>query len=219
MSDGSPFVIWGSAGHAKVLLDLLRTRGAQLVALFDNHQGSTSIATGVPLYVGWDGFRYWIDEHPLLKNASAAIAIGGSRGLDRQEIARRLMAHGLALPTLIHPMSSVSPSARWGHGSQILAQTVVASDVVMGDVCIVNHNATVDHECNLGNGVHVAPGATLCGCVCIGDNTFVGAGAVVLPRLTIGQNVIIGAGAVVTKDVPDDVVVVGNPAKPTRQYG
>lgn len=47
----------------------------------------------------------------------------------------------------------------------------------------------------------------------IGDNVFLGANAVVLPGVTIGNNVIIGAGSVVTKDIPNGMVVAGNPAK------
>lgn len=47
----------------------------------------------------------------------------------------------------------------------------------------------------------------------IGNNVFVGAGAIVLPGVTIGNNVVIGAGSVVTKDVPDNSVVIGNPAR------
>lgn len=47
----------------------------------------------------------------------------------------------------------------------------------------------------------------------IGKNVFLGANAVVLPGVTIGDNAIIGAAAVVTKDIPSDVVAIGNPAK------
>lgn len=53
----------------------------------------------------------------------------------------------------------------------------------------------------------------------IGDNCWLGAGVIVLPGVTIGNNVIVGAGAVVTKDVPDNVVVVGNPARIIRRLG
>lgn len=49
--------------------------------------------------------------------------------------------------------------------------------------------------------------------ICIGDNVFIGANSTVLPGVTIGSNIVIGAGSVVTKDVPDNVVVAGNPAK------
>lgn len=53
----------------------------------------------------------------------------------------------------------------------------------------------------------------------IGNNCWLGAGAIVLPGVTIGHNVVVGAGAVVTKDVPDNVVVAGNPARIIRHLG
>lgn len=49
--------------------------------------------------------------------------------------------------------------------------------------------------------------------ITVGDNVWIGGGAIVLPGVTIGDNSVIGAGAVVTKDVPANVVVVGNPAR------
>ena len=52
----------------------------------------------------------------------------------------------------------------------------------------------------------------------IGNNVFVGAGSIILPGVTIGDNVVIGAGSVVTKDIPSNVVVAGNPAKPIATY-
>ncbi|MER7545066.1 sugar O-acetyltransferase [Actinomadura sp.] len=52
--------------------------------------------------------------------------------------------------------------------------------------------------------------------IVIGDNVWLGGGAIVLPGVTIGANSVIGAGSVVTKDVPPDVVAVGNPAKVIR---
>ena len=96
----------------------------------------------------------------------------------------------------------------------MLAQAVVAAGSKLGAACIVNHKASVDHECILGDGVHLAPGATVCGCVTVGNNVMIGAGSVVLPRLKIGPDSIIGAGSVVTKDVPARSVIVGNPGRP-----
>lgn len=51
----------------------------------------------------------------------------------------------------------------------------------------------------------------------IGKNCWLGAGVVVLPGITIGDNVVVGAGSVVTKDLPSDVVAVGNPCKVLRE--
>ncbi len=52
--------------------------------------------------------------------------------------------------------------------------------------------------------------------ITIGDNVWLGGGVIVCPGVTIGDNSVIGAGAVVTKDIPADVVAVGNPARVVR---
>ncbi|HIT90210.1 MAG TPA: sugar O-acetyltransferase [Candidatus Merdenecus merdavium] len=53
----------------------------------------------------------------------------------------------------------------------------------------------------------------------IGNNVWIGAGVVVLPGVTIGDNTVIGAGSIVTKDIPANVVAVGNPCKVLRSIG
>ena len=64
-----------------------------------------------------------------------------------------------------------------------------------------------------------ALGYSRIGLVNIGSNVFIGAESVVLPGVTIGDNVVIGAGSVVTKDIPSNVVAVGNPCKVMREVG
>lgn len=53
----------------------------------------------------------------------------------------------------------------------------------------------------------------------IGNNCWIGAGAIILPGVTIGENTVIGAGSVVTKDIPANVVAVGNPCRILRPIG
>ncbi|GAB7036882.1 sugar O-acetyltransferase [Catenuloplanes niger JCM 9533] len=53
--------------------------------------------------------------------------------------------------------------------------------------------------------------------IVIGDNVWLGSGAIVLPGVTIGENTVVGAGAVVTRDLPPNVVAVGNPARVVRE--
>jgi len=73
------------------------------------------------------------------------------------------------------------------------------------------------HNVKIGNNVTLTQGVTI-GDIrgespTLGDNVYVGPGACVLGGISIGDNVVIGANAVVTKDVPDNAVVVGNPSK------
>ena len=53
----------------------------------------------------------------------------------------------------------------------------------------------------------------------IGENAWIGAGAVIVPGVTIGRNSVIGAGSIVTRDIPDNVVAVGNPCRVLREIG
>lgn len=208
------FVFWGSAGHAKVLAEILRLQGRRVTALFDNSAQAISSLSGVPIFIGEDGFHQWQKRQSSIQTLGAAVAIGGDRGKDRHALVQKLRSAGLVLPPLIHPSSIVAATSLVGSASHILAGTVVAADVTLGEACIVNNSANVDHECRIGNGVHIAPGAVICGCVVIGDYAMVGAGAVILPRVRIGAEAIVGAGAVVTHDVQPGITVVGNPARP-----
>lgn len=213
---GQRYAVWGSAGHAKVLASLIALNGGEIIALFDNNDVAPAV-DGVPLYIGESGFVAWANTVTSLNEVIGLVAIGGARGRDRLAIQILFQTRGLRSTSVIHPDASVCASANLGAGTQVLAQAVVAAEVRIGQVCIINHHASVDHECVLGNGVHVAPGATLCGCIAIGDNVMIGAGAVILPRLSIGSDSVIGAGALVTKNVPPGVTVMGNPARIVRK--
>lgn len=205
------FIVWGSAGHSKVINDIIEARGGKIVALFDSSLASQASLRNIPLYHGFDGLNLWVERNSL-SDIAGAIAIGGARGESRQEIAKRLIGYGIHMPPLIHTTASISNSATIGNGSHILANAVIAAEVVIGKYCIVNNSANVDHESIVENGSHIAPGAILCGCVSVGENTLIGAGSIILPRIKIGKNVIVGAGSVVTRDILDGTIVVGNPA-------
>ena len=77
----------------------------------------------------------------------------------------------------------------------------------------MNTGATIDHECDIGECAHVAPGAALAGEVVVGEGALIGIGASVTPGRTIGAWAVVGAGAAVIRDVPDATTVAGVPAR------
>lgn len=112
--------------------------------------------------------------------------------------------------------AKISQKTNIGHGTVVVRGAIINNNTKIGDCCIINTKASVDHDCVVGDGSHIAVGATLCGKVHIGKETLVGAGSVILPNISVGSNVKVGAGAVVTKDLPDNCVAVGNPARIIR---
>jgi acetyltransferase-like isoleucine patch superfamily enzyme len=88
--------------------------------------------------------------------------------------------------------------------------------VQLGRASIVNTAASVDHECVVGEGAHICPGARLAGCVTLANFVTIGTGAIVLPRVHVGEGSIVGAGSVVLRDVGAGQVVAGSPAKVLR---
>ncbi len=212
------YIIWGSKGHARVIGDIIKEDGNNIVAVVDNDIEVKPVFNDVPLLFGLRALDDWISQRDFdIEKLCLAIAIGGARGQVRQTIA--CSVEKILKPVLISKSASISPTSIIGQGSQVLANAVIAADVIIGEFCIINNSSNVDHDCSLGPGVHIAPGAILCGCISIGANSMVGAGAVVLPYTSIGKNVIVGAGAVVTKDIPDDQIVVGNPARKIESSG
>ncbi|MGI8550091.1 MAG: acetyltransferase [Dehalococcoidia bacterium] len=208
-------IIWGAAGHAKVVAECLSPQNFVIVAIFDSDPALSSPLAGVTLYSGMPGFLKWY-EASSPRDVSFILAIGGDKGRDRHRLHGFLLDNGLKPLSIVHRTAFVAASASIGEGCQILAQASVCVDARLGTQTIVNTAASVDHESVLGVGVHVAPGAVLCGCLEVGDFTMIGAGAVVLPRIRIGRNVTVGAGSVVTKPIPDNAIVWGCPARIQR---
>lgn len=93
-------------------------------------------------------------------------------------------------------------------------------DYCFGHLITIGNNVTITNSVILAHDASTKKelGYSKVGCVDIGDNVFIGYGCIVLPNVSIGNKVIIGAGTVVSKDVPDNVVIVGNPYKIVFTY-
>ena len=76
---------------------------------------------------------------------------------------------------------------------------------------------SLHHDVKLGEYVTISPNATILGNVEVGNNSFIGAGSIIREKTKIGNNCIVGMGSVVLKDITDDEVWVGNPARYLRK--
>lgn len=159
-----------------------------------------------------DSFMGLPSSKPQGVYEEAIITIGNCR--IRKKIAERIITN--SFPVVIHPSATVSRCSSVGEGTVVMQGGIIQAGSFIGKHCIINTNASVDHDCKLSDFVHIASGATLCGEVEIGECSWIGAGAVVIQGIRIGSNCMVGAGAVIIRDIPDNAVVVGNPGRIIR---
>jgi acetyltransferase-like isoleucine patch superfamily enzyme len=89
----------------------------------------------------------------------------------------------------------------------------ICHNVQIGENVVIGLGSQIHHDCMIGESCILSPRVTLCGAVTLSDNVFLGVGAIIIQGITVGKNAIVGAGSLVIRDVPDNVTVVGNPAR------
>lgn len=205
-STGTPLVIIGAGGHAKVLLSLIWAANLEVLGVCDpvlfaqknNH---------------WRGIKVLGSDEAISQMDPASVGlvngigqlVGGSR---RQKIFLDFKKKNFNFPILVHPAAWVDPTAVLGEGVQVMAGAIIQADVKIGANSIINTKASVDHDCKVGFHVHIAPGATLCGDVQVFDRAFIASGSTIIQGLTVGEEAIVGAGAVLTRSLAAKQVVL-----------
>jgi sugar O-acyltransferase (sialic acid O-acetyltransferase NeuD family) len=207
-------LVIGAGGHAKVVLDILRSVTPPVeCALLDSDTSRWGTdMMGVPILGGDD----LVSELAQQGVRRFTVAMAGNIRL-RARIFDRVRELGLEPYDVIHPAAVRSAWATLGSGIQMFAGSIVNPGALIGVNVILNTGIIVEHDCRLGDHVHIAVGARLCGGVQIGSQAFIGAGSVVREGITVGEGALVGAGSVVIRDVAPGAVVAGCPARPLER--
>ena len=190
--------ILGAGGHAKVIIEIAELLEYKIAGIFDQNENVKNI------------LNYPVSHNlgNLQKKQNIFFALGSNQS--RKNNSENFETTSL---NLIHPSAIITKNIDLGRGNAVMAGVVINSSVKVGNFCIINTSANIDHDCEIEDYVHIAPGTALAGNIKVGEGAQVGIGACVKQNVTIGKWAIVGAGAVVINDVPDYAVVIGNPAK------
>ncbi|MBI1315878.1 acetyltransferase [bacterium] len=191
-------ILFGASGHGKVILDILRRRGIEPEAFWDDKPVG-NLLMGVPVL-----------QTPHASRAEELILSVGNNRI-RQMLSGRFS--GFRFGMAIHPSAQIAEDVEIGEGSVVMAGVLINPGSRIGKHVILNTGCVVDHDARIGDFAHISPNATLTGNVVVGEGTHVGAGAVVIPGVEVGKWAVIGAGSVVIRTVPNGAKVVGNPAR------
>lgn len=193
-------IIVGAGGHGKVIADNALKNGYDSICFLDDN--ATGKVMGLPIVGTSNDIDRFNDE-----NTDFVIGIGNNS--IRKSIAKK---HNVNWVALIHPSAQISFNVRIGKGTVVMANATVNACTSIGEHCIINTSAIVEHDNAIYNYAHISPNAALGGTVRIGEKTQVGIGATVKNNVDICSDCIIGAGAVVVRDINESGIYVGVPA-------
>ena len=198
-SIASILIMLGAGGHALVLLSLAREAGHQLIGVCDPQLASRGIPT-------WQGLPVLGADDSLQNHSPDAVALINGLGqmpnsTTRHRIFIEMKALGFTFPPLVHPEAWVAREAVLQEGAQIMAGAIIQPNTVIGKNAIINTKASIDHDCNIGDHVHIAPGATICGGVAVGEHSFIGSGCTIIQGIRLANNCLLAAGTTLNRDL------------------
>jgi sugar O-acyltransferase (sialic acid O-acetyltransferase NeuD family) len=214
-SPGSPrLVVIGSSGHARVVIDIVRSRGSfEVAGLLDPARPVGEYLDGVAVLGREDQLPALREQYQL---QGFVVAIGDNHV--RGQVFERLrdLCPALETPVLAHASAVISPQSSLGPGCVIAASAIVGPGAQVGRCCIVNTAASLDHDALLGDFASLAPGAMTGGAASVGRYTAIGMGAMVVHGVCVGEQTVVGAASLVARDLGSQVVAYGVPARVVR---
>lgn len=153
-------------------------------------------------------------EHIQFSRGEVIIANGEPSA--RATLRNKLQEKGVPLGTLIDLTSIVSQPENLADGVVVSQYCSISRDAILGCNVAVNAMSIVGHDVRIGENSVISSMVNIGGKTIIGKNSYIGMGALIKDVVRIGDGVIIGMGSVVFNDIPDNVIALGNPARPMR---
>jgi len=195
--------IYCSGAHGKVVLDvLLRSYDKEFIGFIDDNP--------INSYEG--GHNVYPLEHlKAYDPEEVEIIIANGNPKLRKKIYSKI--YNYKFINVIDRSSHIASSATLGAGNTIGINCIINIGANVGNHCIINNSAVVEHDSSIEDFSTICPGVQIGGKTKLGAGAFICTGAIVLPHIKIGASSVVAAGSVVTKDIQDNVLVMGSPAR------
>ncbi len=210
-------VLFGGGLHVGYCIDIILQEGKfEIVGIID------SIGEiGSSLY-GFEIIGRQDDLIPLIsdKNIEAGVITIGDN-YSRKQVFDDIMRQvpDFEFVNAIHPSVIVGSGVEIGIGVVVMAGCIINPYSKVSNFCFLATGAQVEHDCLIKDFASLSAGCVLGGKVTIGPYSALTLGVIVMDRLSIGENTVVGSGSLVTKNLPDNVLAYGNPAKIIRERG
>lgn len=142
------------------------------------------------------------------------IAVGDP--YDRAMLYEKIKKAKFNVATLIHPTVHIPDSAEISEGVIIGQYALISVNVRIGANSLIQNTCSIGHDSEIGSNCVLSAFSSIAGKCTVGSNTYISMNVPVKECISIGSGSIIGMGSVVLRDIPDNVVALGNPARPMK---
>lgn len=205
-------VVIGAGGFGREVLMLINHINANkpsfhCLGFFDDSKEKGSLINGLPVLGKVQDLVHVSDK--------TAVAFGIGNPKVKKKLVESIIGNQqLYFPTLIHPSVIIGhPHVQLGRGTVLCANVILTVNISIGDFVTLNLGCTVGHDTIIGNYSAFMPGCDIAGEVVVGNEVYGGMGSRIINQTKVGDRVILGSGAVVVKDIQENTLAVGMPAK------
>lgn len=197
----------GVGNYTEVIIELAKDCGYKVKGLYHyNKSRNGETIFGIPILGSTEDLFT-----QKINNVRFAVTIGDNNL--RSRISSKIIELGGVTPSLIHPKSKVSISAKIGSGCFIHMEAMVWTSASVGDYCILSPYSQVSHHAKIDLACFITT-YSIVGAYCsIGKRVLFGLNSITVPNVTIGDDCVIGSKSNVLRDFGNDKTLIGNPAK------
>jgi sugar O-acyltransferase (sialic acid O-acetyltransferase NeuD family) len=144
------------------------------------------------------------------------VVIANGEPFVRKALREKVEAAGVRLSTLVDSTAVVSETALLGPGCIVFPGCFVSSEAHLAGNVVMIAGALVGHHSSVGENAVISGQVNIGGGCTLGSESYVGMGSQIKENTRVGWASIVGMGSVVFKDIPDEVIALGNPCRPMR---
>lgn len=207
-------IIFGASGHGSVILDCLeKQKEYNVVGFLDSFKKKGAKINGYEVLGSEYDLPYIIKTH----NVIGGIVAIGDNWIRKMMVDRILKIEPeFHFVSTVHPNTTIGANVTIGEGTAVMPGVIVNANATIGNHCILNTYASLDHDGFMGTFSSLAPRVCTGGNFILGEGSAICLGTNIIENITIGKYTVVGAGSLVVANIEGHVLAYGTPAKKIR---